>query len=67
MHQIRVHTKFKGFPIVGDKKYGDELLNQQARKKGLNRMLLHANCINFRNLGIECSAATPKIFNEIMS
>ncbi len=67
MHQIRVHTKFKGFPIVGDKKYGDELLNQQARKKGLNRMLLHANSINFRNLGIECSAATPKIFNEIMS
>ena len=67
MHQIRVHTKFKGFPIVGDKKYGDELLNQQARKKGLNRMLLHANSINFRNLGVECSAATPKIFNEIMS
>ena len=67
MHQIRVHTKFKGFPIVGDKKYGDELLNQQVRKKGLNRMLLHANSINFRNLGIECSAATPKIFNEIMS
>ena len=67
MHQIRVHTKFKGFPIVGDKKYGDELLNQQARKKGLNRMLLHANSINFRNLGIECSATTPKIFNEIMS
>ena len=67
MHQIRVHTKFKGFPIVGDKKYGDELLNQQARKKGLNRMLLHANSINFRNLGIECSAATPKFFNEIMS
>ena len=67
MHQIRVHTKFKGFPIVGDKKYGDELLNQQARKKGLNRMLLHANSINFRNLGIECSAATPKIFYEIMS
>ena len=67
MHQIRVHTKFKGFPIVGDKKYGDELLNQQAIKKGLNRMLLHANSINFRNLGIECSAATPKIFNEIMS
>ena len=67
MHQIRVHTKFKGFPIVGDKKYGDEFLNQQARRKGLNRMLLHANSINFRNLGIECSAATPKIFNEIMS
>ena len=54
MHQIRAHTQFEGYPIVGDKKYGDEILNERARKKGLNRMLLHANSIKFKNLGIEC-------------
>ena len=53
MHQIRAHTQFEGYPIVGDKKYGDEILNERARKKGLNRMLLHANSIKFKNLGIE--------------
>lgn len=67
MHQIRAHTQFEGYPIVGDKKYGDEMLNERARKKGLNRMLLHANSIKFKNLGIECSTDTPKIFNSILS
>ena len=67
MHKIRAHTQFEGYPIVGDKKYGDEILNERARKKGLNRMLLHANSIKFKNLGIECSTDTPKIFNSILS
>ena len=67
MHQIRAHTQFEGYPIVGDKKYGDQILNERARKKGLNRMLLHANSIKFKNLGIECSTDTPKIFNSILS
>tara|TARA_B100000941_G_scaffold23475_1_gene14119 strand:+ start:99 stop:1016 length:918 start_codon:yes stop_codon:yes gene_type:complete len=67
MHQIRAHTKFQGYPIVGDKKYGDEKLNKNERKSGLNRMLLHAFSINFKNLGIECTADTPKLFFEIMS
>ena len=67
MHQIRAHTKFQGYPVVGDRKYGDENLNKSERKNGLNRMLLHAFSINFKNLGIECTAETPKLFSEIMS
>ena len=67
MHQIRAHTKFQGYPIVGDKKYGDENLNKNERKNGLNRMLLHAYSINFKNLDIECTADTPKLFSEVMS
>ena len=67
MHQIRAHTKFKGYPVVGDRKYGDENLNKNERKNGLNRMLLHAFSINFKNLGIECTAETPKLFSEMMS
>ena len=45
----------------------DENLNKSERKNGLNRMLLHAFSINFKNLGIECTADTPKLFSEIMS
>ena len=67
MHQIRAHTKFQGYPVVGDRKYGDETLNKNERKNGLNRMLLHAFSINFKNLGIECTAKTPKLFSEIMT
>ena len=67
MHQIRAHTKFQGYPIVGDRKYGDKSLNKIERKNGLNRMLLHAFSINFKNLGIECTAKTPKLFSEIMT
>ncbi len=45
-HQIRVHAKSMGHPIVGDDKYGDERFNQQMRKKGLKRLFLHSACIS---------------------
>lgn len=67
MHQIRAHTTYKGFPIVGDRKYGNESLNKQAKEIGLNRMLLHATSISFKNLEISCSAELPKLFSQIMS
>ena len=41
MHQIRVHLKFLGFPIVGDKKYGV--------KDGQKELLLHAKELCFRH------------------
>ena len=67
MHQIRAHAIYKGFPIVGDRKYGNETLNKQAKEIGLNRMLLHATSISFKNLEISCSAELPKLFSKIMS
>ena len=67
MHQIRAHATYKGFPIVGDRKYGNELLNKQAKEIGLNRMLLHATSISFKNREISCSAELPKLFSKIMS
>jgi 23S rRNA pseudouridine955/2504/2580 synthase len=46
-HQIRVHLAHLGFPIVGDDKYGDFLLNKQLAKANdrpsLARMFLHAH------------------------
>lgn len=41
-HQIRVHAKHCGFPIIGDSKYGDKGVNQTFRKLGLKRLFLHA-------------------------
>ena len=52
----------KGFPIVGDLKYGDSNYNKEQQIKGLNRMLLHAESINFYNMGIEQSSPIPDIF-----
>jgi len=63
-HQIRVHSSHKGHPIVGDIKYGDPVYNKQQQSKGLKRMLLHAESINFLNLGIEQSVPVPLIFKE---
>jgi len=63
-HQIRVHSSHKGYPIVGDIKYGNAVYNKQQQSKGLKRMLLHAESINFKNLGIEQSTPVPKVFSK---
>ena len=63
-HQIRVHSKYKGHPIVGDTKYGDLLYNKELQLTGLNRMLLHAKSIKFSNMGIEQSAPLPPVFKD---
>ena len=41
-HQIRVHLSHLGFPLAGDDKYGDFVLNKDLQKAGLKRMFLHA-------------------------
>ena len=40
-HQIRVHCKDAGHPIVGDKRYGDKKCNP------ISRMCLHAHILEF--------------------
>ncbi len=63
-HQIRVHSSYKGYPILGDLKYGDALYNKELQSKGLKRMLLHAESINFKNLAIEQTAPVPEVFSK---
>ena len=48
-HQIRVHAKFAGHPVAQDDKYGDAVFDQFMKKKGLNRLFLHANTLTFTN------------------
>ncbi len=50
-HQIRAHLASIGYPVVGDVKYGDEQVNDQARKKwGIRRQMLHAYLMEFPDL-----------------
>ncbi len=41
-HQIRVHAAHADHPVAGDKKYGDNKINQAMKKLGLKRLFLHA-------------------------
>lgn len=45
-HQIRVHMKSLGCPILADKMYGNSVVNQKYEKQ-LNRQFLHAKQIEF--------------------
>lgn len=46
-HQIRVHLRSIGHPLVGDDKYGDDDLRERLRRQGFRRMFLHAYKIRF--------------------
>ncbi|MCP3867510.1 MAG: 23S rRNA pseudouridine(955/2504/2580) synthase RluC [Gammaproteobacteria bacterium] len=46
-HQIRVHSAHLGTSILGDEKYGDVLLNREMRSRGLKRLFLHAESLEF--------------------
>ncbi|MBP6683258.1 MAG: 23S rRNA pseudouridine(955/2504/2580) synthase RluC [Halioglobus sp.] len=41
-HQIRVHARHAGFPLLGDDKYSDERSAALTRALGLQRLFLHA-------------------------
>ncbi|GGC03022.1 ribosomal large subunit pseudouridine synthase C [Marinobacterium zhoushanense] len=47
-HQIRVHTQFVGHPIIGDPKYGIDVINQQYRELGFRRLMLHAAALELK-------------------
>ena len=64
-HQIRVHATHSGHPIVGDIKYGDKNFNK-ALKSDINRMMLHAHEIKFKNMKIEATTKVPDDFDKLM-
>lgn len=63
-HQIRVHLAHLGFPLCGDDKYGDFVLNKALQKQGLGRMFLHAAKLSLEHPAtgarLELTAALPE-------
>ena len=48
MHQIRVHLSNLGYPIVGDRRYGDFKENRRLKQMlKINRLFLHAFYTDF--------------------
>ncbi len=45
-HQIRVHLKSLGHPVLGDKEYGPNIIEGEWRKK-IKRQMLHAREISY--------------------
>lgn len=69
MHQARVHCSESGFPVAGDKRYGDRQFNQGMKKLGLNRLFLHAHRIRFYDLDdlpVTVTAPLPETLQNIL-
>jgi len=64
-HQIRVHMKYIGFPIVGDPKYGPK------KTMKINGQALHAGVLGFKHPStgeyMEFKAPLPAEFEEVIS
>ncbi len=62
MHQIRVHLRFLGYPIIGDKKYG--------KKDNYKNLFLHAYRIKIKHpvTGklLEFKAKLPQYFRQLI-
>ena len=62
-HQIRVHLSSIGCPLVGDGKYGDKGVNEEARKRfGIRFQMLHSYEIVFPSLPEPLSYLEGKSF-----
>ena len=46
-HQIRVHARHVGHPLLGDTRYSDTKAQQLSRRLGLKRLFLHAQALRF--------------------
>ena len=76
-HQIRVHIKYKGTAILGDKKYGKKSLKFKKINNSFNELLsnlngqaLHAQTLEFthptKNKRLKFSSILPNDFNKIL-
>lgn len=63
LHQIRVHSSYIGFPIVGEPIYGNDIetardyldrklsLEERVKRTGASRICLHASTLSFEYMG----------------
>lgn len=70
MHQIRVHLKHKGWPVIGDLTYNTKESKQISKKLDINRQFLHAYKIKFKlpdGQPIEMKSELPENLVKIIS
>ena len=68
-HQIRVHARHIGMPLAGETRYSSKESVQQWRKKGLQRVFLHAQKLSFQtSLGeeVEFNAPLPQNLKAVL-
>jgi len=58
-HQIRVHAKHCGHPVIGDTRYGDNARNTSFKRLGLNRLYLHSESLAFEWGGKSAEILAP--------
>lgn len=64
-HQIRAHLSSLGYPIIGDRKYGNPKINQVFKEKyGLDNQWLHGYKIEFDGLIGELNYLNGKVFTS---
>ena len=77
-HQIRVHLRFKGTSILGDRQYGKEkqkfkMINQEFLKhlKNLTGQALHAQTLEFehptKNKRVSFNESPPDDFKKMIN
>lgn len=70
-HQIRVHLKSIGYPIIGDRLYGEKESRDMAHQLNLARQFLHASSIELDNtvyhapLPVNLTATLEKVGIEL--
>lgn len=63
-HQIRVHFKAIGHPLVGDKLYGEKKTDEIAKAVGLSRQFLHSSKIIIENK--EYQSIMPEDLKQVL-
>lgn len=64
-HQIRAHLSSLGYPVIGDRKYGNERVNRLFKEKyGLTNQWLHAYKIEFNGFKDELDYLNGKVFTS---
>ena len=66
-HQIRAHLKSMGYPVIGDRKYGEMRVNTRFKDKyGLNNQFLFAYKIAWHENGGVMAYLNGKEFTAVL-